>query len=402
MPVLRDAFGSAFFANGCGAGKGARLLTGLFQNPTLHLHKLRHGHDSNDFLIPHVTSATPTTHEDFLFCGRSPVLQGEASVSHDAACVKAETFSPKLSMMAGATELVKAVAEVARKQAKRLDPFEDGREEREPPSGWGKYVPRGLKMFVASDLFSFLVLTQSIGDTCDWPLKTWLVGGILLGYPVSRLVHSVASARPSFQFYRLVVRGLRDGGPPGDAKLDGLVLFDQFSLPIERAYVEERQEGMYWFATLKRDGAELVTGYQLVTHRTAAPGLDPVSWTLEGSADGVDWQSIDECEGQPVPRERGAATALFEDLLHLEDATSAFRGAFLLEVAANAAALAWLVAGTAWVSSGTETCVDSAPLLWYSCYLIVVTAWSFLGTMTIGLIVSAVAMIVLGVRSPSA
>merc|ERR1712187_252625 len=137
------------------------------------------------------------------------------------------------------------------------------------------------------------------------------------------------------------------------------------------------------------DQRELVTAYQLITDLAAQPACDPANWKLEGSLDGLDWVLIDESVGQLVPRERGAPTTIFEDLLHLEEATASFRSAFLAEVAANSGAFAWLVAGTVWVSAGTETCVDSAPWLWYSCYLIVVIVWSFMGTITIGLIVSA-------------
>ena len=69
------------------------------------------------------------------------------------------------------------------------------------------------------------------------------------------------------------------------------------------------------------------------------------------------------------------------------------------------------LAGTSWVSAGTEACVDSAPYLWYWSYFLVVVMWSSLGTVTIGLIaprahfvalppqVCAVAMIMVGSKS---
>merc|ERR1712217_185052 len=125
---------------------------------------------------------------------------------------------------------------------------------------------------------------------------------------------------------------------------------------------------------------------------------DPVAWVLEGSFDGVDWVVVDERDGVEMPRGRGVATELFEDMPHLDDATSAFRCGFLVEVMANIASFAWLVAGTAWVSLGTETCVDSAPYLWYPSYIIVVITWSFIGTMVVGIIVSAVSMVALGAK----
>ncbi|CAE8618854.1 unnamed protein product [Polarella glacialis] len=84
---------------------------------------------------------------------------------------------------------------------------------------------------------------------------------------------------------------------------------------------------------------------------------------------------------------------------NFEEPTAAFCAAFLVELAANAAALGWLVAGSSWVSAGTDAYVDSAPFLWYSCYLMVVFIWSLLGTMTTGLIASAVATVLPGSKS---
>lgn len=52
------------------------------------------------------------------------------------------------------------------------------------------------------------------------------------------------------------------------------------------------------------------------------------------------------------------------------------------------------------MSAGTEACVDSAPHLWYWSYFLVVVMWSSLGTVTIGLIACAVAMIMVGSKSP--
>jgi len=282
--------------------------------------------------------------------------------------------------------------------ARKLDPFGEGAEGEE--TGWCKFVPRGLKIVLAADVVCALVLGGSLFDDCDWPLKTWLAGGILLGYPVSYLVQKVASTRPAFMYYRLMVKRLRGNGQPGDFQLEGVVLYDQFSVPLDRAQGAERKDGAVWHMTADRSGPQLVTGYHLITHSTAAAKYDPVSWTLEGSSDGVEWRVLDEAVDQEIPQARNAATVIMDDLSHLEDATSAFRSAFLLDVAANGLAFAWLVAGTAWVSAGTDTCVDSAPLLWCSSYLLVVIVWSFLGTVTIGLIVSAVAMVLLGARPP--
>lgn len=349
-----------------------------------------------------------TDHSDFLFGSLgSTSLPGSSKQS--TALISMDKLVPKLSMMAGATVFYEAVKpqvilvgnHLWSNVLPKLDPFGDGKEEREPPTSWCKSVPRGLRCFLAADIFSGLVVLSSLFSPCDVPLKSWLLGGILLGFPVSEIVNRVAKKRPAFQWYRLIAKQLRDGSDVKNMKVEGLLLFDQFNLPIHKSETEERPENKHWFCSLKFDRVELITGYQVVTASRGDVGKDPVSWVLEGSFDGVDWIMIDERERVDMPRERGAPTAVFEDMAHLDDSTSAFRSSFLLEVAGNAAAFAWLVAGTSWVSLGTETCVDSAPFLWYPSYLIVVLIWSVLGTITIGLIVSAVAMIVLGVKSPS-
>jgi len=112
------------------------------------------------------------------------------------------------------------------------------------------------------------------------------------------------------------------------------------------------------------------------------------------------WRLIDERteEDIDVPLTRETPTELIVDLTSINEDAS-FRQAFLAELIATGTALAWLTIGSAWIATSSETCVDSAPELWYYCFLLVVATWSCLGTVTIGLIVSAVAMILLGVKS---
>jgi len=430
MPLFEGALGTALFAKGAAAGKGVGLLAGLlnFPAPTLHLHDHSHdhSHDARSFLDVHATLAPSSSdhavhaaaasqqalHSDFLF-GASPSGRRHFSTLRllpKAAPAAAGIMlaAPKLSMMAagaggaatspggeGGSSLRKAVAS--------LDPFGENPDSEE--TGWCKFVPRGLKIALASDIISALVLAGSYFDSCDWPLKAWLFGGIFLGYPVSSTVHKVASRRPAFKFFRLRVKKIRGSGlPPELFKLEGLVLYDQFNHPIPRADASEVKddEEAFWEVSLNNRGdPELITGYHLITHQTANIKYDPISWQLEASADRERWRIIHVIENKGLPSARGAETPTFDDLRHLEDATSAFRSAFLTEVFANAMSFAWLVAGTAWVSAGTDTCVDSAPFLWFFSYITVVIVWSFIGTITVGLIVSAVAMVLLGSRPGS-
>eukprot|EP00932_Pfiesteria_piscicida_P016807 SRR837773.3715.p1 GENE.SRR837773.3715~~SRR837773.3715.p1 ORF type:complete len:200 (-),score=51.47 SRR837773.3715:41-574(-) len=168
--------------------------------------------------------------------------------------------------------------------------------------------------------------------------------------------------------------------------------------PVDRIQnMQEWQDGDSWRATIK-SGPTLIKAYQVVTSTRGDPALDPVEWTLEGSIDGVDWTVLDESPDVDVPRERGAATQIMDELAHQQAANMAFRSAFLVEVLSNVLAFAWLLLGTYWVGLGSVDCVDSAPLLYYPSFFLVVIVWSFLGTMTIALVMSAVAMVAMGSR----
>lgn len=280
-----------------------------------------------------------------------------------------------------------------------VDPFSDEKEG-DKETGWCKFVPRALRFFYWSDLISAGVLLHSLYFVCDVPLRTWLAGGLMLGFPLTDAVHRVATrGNPRFKVVRLTINKIRGAADPENFQLDSVVLLNRCGAPIHRSLVDQRHEANYWFVEI-REGPELVTGYQLITHRTEGAECDPVSWVVEGSVDGVNWQLVDQCNDEPMPRQRESASQQYEDLLHLPDAQAAFRQGFLAEAAACAASFAWLVLGTSWVSAGTEACVDSAPHLWYWSYFLVVVMWSSLGTVTIGLIVCAVAMIMVGSKSP--
>eukprot|EP00930_Biecheleria_cincta_P055470 TRINITY_DN4178_c0_g1_i1.p1 TRINITY_DN4178_c0_g1~~TRINITY_DN4178_c0_g1_i1.p1 ORF type:complete len:433 (+),score=57.40 TRINITY_DN4178_c0_g1_i1:51-1349(+) len=339
-------------------------------------------------------------HHEFLF-GTSPhaVVKGVSSK---------DSFEMPLSisMMPAASEVSAVASTFATavwKEGKKLlapivDPFSD---ETEFPqeTGWNLMIPRTLRLSYWTDIISLATVAHSAFYFCDVPLRSWLIGGVMLGFPVSTLVNRlILKDSPRFSSIRLTVKKIRGGGDPSRFKLDSLVLYNRFNQPIHRSLVGERYEANYWFVQT-REGPEPITGYQLITHRTAEPGTDPVSWIVEGSADGENWQVIDETDNENLPRQREKASQKYEDLDHIPDSVAAFRQGFIAEVGATALSFAWLILGTSWVSAGTEACVDSAPILWYWSYFLVVIVWSFLGTITIGLIVSAVAMIVLGAKS---
>eukprot|EP00439_Symbiodinium_sp_Y106_P026108 s5198_g3.t1 len=360
--------------------------------------KLRHGELQSFLGLDSVGAkvALRGRHEEFLFTSlRQPRAEVQSSL--------VELPAPTQSMMQAVAAVPAIATGIVQTAFPRIwaivqpvvDPFSDEKEG-DKETGWCKFVPRVLRVFYWSDVVTVATLAHSLYYVCDVPLRTWLVGGLLLGFPVSDLVHRmVMKDDPRFKVVRFTIKKIRGSADPENFQLDTVVLYNRCGGAIHRSLVDERREGNYWFVEI-RDGAELVTGYQIVTHRIEGPECDPASWIVEGSVDGVTWHMIDECKGESLPRQREMASQQFDDLMHMPDAQAAFRQGFLAEAAACAGSFAWLILGTSWVSAGTEACVDSAPYLWYWCYFLVVVLWSFLGTVTIGLITCAVAMILVG------
>jgi len=276
--------------------------------------------------------------------------------------------------------------------------FADDNDNEDEPRGWVKVVPKMLRGVAAFDVFTAFVLLASADDTCAYPLKPWLLAGLALGFPMSKLVHFVnTSLQPRYQYYRLGVDLLRGRGSTENMQLGSLTLYDQLGMPIQDGEIDQHQDGRYWYVTI-RDGPELITQYRLVTHPTAEASLDPSKWVLEGSVDGVEWKSLHEflATGE-VPTNRGQSSRLFEGMeSHKAARVFAYRVGFLLELAANAASMAWLAAGTTWVGESTDMCVDTAPFLWYNCFIMLLVVWSFLGTVTLGTVVVAVGSVVFG------
>merc|ERR1712050_638305 len=116
----------------------------------------------------------------------------------------------------------------------------------------------------------------------------------------------------------------------------------------------------------------MISCYRVVTSSQGVD-KDPVTWELLATnrKEGDMWRVINEVDESStgyIPQQRNTGSPYYSDLTSVNEDGS-FRQAFLLEVFANAASFAWLVAGSAWISQGSETCVDSAPVLWYYCFL---------------------------------
>lgn len=260
--------------------------------------------------------------------------------------------------------------------------------------GWGKVIPRSLLFFSAVDIVSAFVVFATRNYICDRPLRTWLVGGIMLGGPTDLLVKGLAwILKPRYRYYKLEVVNCRDVAPD-QFEIEQLEFYDEFGRLVGTR--DQFKEGNTWMVQMR--WPTMITSYRLMTSMTQPAANDPVSWQLSVSNNKKTWRLIDENYEPVVPMARNTGTALFTELTTLDEDVS-FRQAFLAEVMANAAAFAWLVAGSAWIAGSSETCVDSAPELWYYCFIVAVLTWSCLGTVTIGLIVSAVAMILLGVKT---
>lgn len=301
------------------------------------------------------------------------------------------SFKPTLSAASAA-----GIAAAVGQYFSKVDPLGDGEPE-EDATGWVKIVPRGLRIFLAADIFSALLIFFSSFADCDVPLRSWLVVGILMGFPYSWLINKIAHQRPMFKYMKMTVTRIRNDQDPSTFEVEGLVLYDEFERRLERPLaVEEYKDGNGWRADLYEDPI-MVSGYQVITHTSRNPGLDPVAWTLEASLDGETWTVIDQVDDADlVPRTRGKCTEVFDDLEHLNESIGSFRAAFLAEVLGCTFSLVWLCFGTMWLNMGTEQCIDETPYLWTSCFLMVIGTWSFVGTFIIGIIISAAVSVLMG------
>lgn len=308
-------------------------------------------------------------------------------------------LTPRLSMMGGASRRAEEVgAWVMGTWLMRKIDFTGYSEDdpEEPLTGWCKVVPRGLRFSLFFDVVSLAALVLSRGAVCDQPLRMWLLGGIALGYPTSWLIQKIARKGPWYSCYRLKVRKTRGGGSPEEAQLGELQIFDRMGMLVESDRATMREQQGHFFVDM-RDGPTLVTSYSIVTASRAPANLDPVSWTFEGSTDGVEWDVLDEQEDVSVPAGRGQALPeSIDELNSVYEAAYDFRTAWFAEVVATAAAFVWLVKGTGWVGLASNECLDAAPGLFYPSWLLVVLTWSLLGSVTMMLIISAVAVVVTG------
>lgn len=296
-------------------------------------------------------------------------------------------LTPKYSMMAGWFAAAKATY--------RGDPNDEVAEEE--GKGWSKVIPRSLGVFALVDIANLLVVFLTRNYVCDVPLRTWLLGGILLGGPTDLIIKGVAWAlKPRYKYYKLQVVNCRDV-QDSDFEIDKVQMYDEFGREIDGYGIEQRKEGNAWIISMNYP--RMISSYRVITSATMPAANDPITWSLWVSNNNRTWRMIDEQDDGGMPLTRASPSQLITDLLSISEDAS-FRQAFLAELIATGAALAWLTIGSAWIASGSETCVDSAPELWYYSFLVAVLTWSCLGTVTIGLIVSAVAMILLGVKTP--
>lgn len=274
-----------------------------------------------------------------------------------------------------------------------MDPFHS--EDRDA-SRFTRNARRLLQVFFAADVVSSIVLLANAHATCDVPLKLWLVGSVLLGFPTTQLIKRIVRFRPAYRYYRLVAMQLRGGADVANAQWGGLVLYDDFGTQVSQEEMHEMQDGLdgsIWYVSLQHE--VMVPSYAVTTHASTDPALDPVSWTFECSVDGRRrWTVLDEMDEEViVPTDRGESTDVIENLAHVEDAGLVFRIATMAECAASGASLGWMTLGTAWVSAGTDQCIDSAPWLWYPTFLIVTTTWSACISASSALIISAAAAV---------
>lgn len=310
------------------------------------------------------------SHEDFLFGGK----------------LNDDTMSPQMAMMPWIT---------AARATYRGDPSDEVAED--DGKGWSKVIPRSLGFFSVVDAASALVVFLTRNYVCDEHLRLWLMGGILLGGPTDALIKGIAwFLKPRYMYYKFQVVNCRDV-TDAEFEIENLQLYDEFGREIDGFGVNAGKEGNCWMVSLK--WPRMVSSYRIVTSRSLPAAHDPVTWQLYASNTKRTWRMIDEQDDGGVPMARDTPSELITDLRSLSEDAS-FRQAFLAELIATGISLGWLTIGSAWIARGSETCVDSAPELWYYCFLLAVCTWSCLGTVTIGLIVSAVAMILLGVKTP--
>eukprot|EP00929_Paragymnodinium_shiwhaense_P009868 TRINITY_DN11424_c0_g1_i6.p1 TRINITY_DN11424_c0_g1~~TRINITY_DN11424_c0_g1_i6.p1 ORF type:complete len:471 (-),score=91.87 TRINITY_DN11424_c0_g1_i6:70-1482(-) len=343
-----------------------------------------------------VDASNSAAFNDFLF-GRSSSSAGDKAAFID--------LTPTVSVVSGALAMAdEALTKLLSTPLCKFFDFTDaaGDDPSNKMTGWAKVVPQMVRLQMLFDILTMVVIILSRHGMCGVPLRAWLVAGMLLGYPMTWFVNKLAKCHPAFRQYRLVARSLRKGTDDLDAmKIDGIQLYDRLGLPIPAESIVSQgssaERGCEWIVDV--GVPTMVTGYALITSTDGSPQTDPVKWVFEGSNDGVNWEILDDAKAPQVPMTRGFLCERQDYLLHLEECASVFRGAWFVEVIATAIAFAWLLKGTAWVAAGSELCVDGAPSLYYFCYLIVVVTWSILGTCTMALIASAVAMVLFSQKS---
>lgn len=263
-----------------------------------------------------------------------------------------------------------------------------------------KCVLRGLMLMLASDVVLSGVLKWNWRLPCDAPLHEWLAGCILLGFPASALSYVLVEGRPVYKYYRLTPQA---GSIESITGLQFCGLDSDFDLEIndqrKGEHITEMGQTPHLLVTMAEQVAASSYRLQVARGDSVQP---PRGWILEGSNNRLRWEVLHEVDSKN-------AWFLFQNLCHdlhggweTDDLTglgqSAFHRAFKAELLATAAALTWLATGTHWVSMA-ETCIDTAPGLWWTSFLSVVTAWSALGSGSMSLILRSIMMVMPAAKS---
>ncbi|CAK0827826.1 unnamed protein product, partial [Prorocentrum cordatum] len=136
----------------------------------------------------------PAGHADFLFGGgaaasrRRHAAPGTLPLEGRWQAGKAAVLdlTPRLAMMAGSTAAWDALKKSS--LVRRLDPFGHHSSDDSELRWSSRLLVRNLRLCLASDAFSAMVILSTLRQQCDSPLRLWLLGGMALGFPGGRRI----------------------------------------------------------------------------------------------------------------------------------------------------------------------------------------------------------------------
>jgi len=345
-----------------------------------------HGHDLSYPGLIHHSGALPQDHGDFLFGvskPRSEFLVGSAKLPIAVASVGVGAIAPNIIDSGMAP------------RGTQGSEHEDGEEREELENEKATCVSRGLMLMLASDILLAAVIKWNWRLPCDMPLLQWLGGCLALGFPASALSYGLVEGRSVYKYYRLTPQSGLSLGDISGVQFNGLDT--EIDLAITNQHEGEHITAIgptpHWLVSMADQVA--VCRYRLQVGRGDRP-LPPNGWILEASNNRVNWEVLHEVDSKN-------AWCLFQNLSQTmpgiwetDDLTGlgqdAFHRAFKVELLATAAAFVWLATGTHWVGMA-ETCIDTAPGLWWTSFLSVVSAWSVLGTGSMSLILRSIMVV---------